>query len=100
MTIKELLYKFNDISESTKDKIEGGKADEMSLKNISKKFNFDISKLKKELEMGIEVEKEHTKNEKIAKEIATDHLSEIPNYYTMLKNLEKRALEKWKNKKA
>lgn len=43
----------------------------------------------KELAMGIEVEHEHTKNNIIAKLIARDHLSEIPNYYTLLKKMEK-----------
>lgn len=41
-----------------------------------------------QLSMGIEVEKEHTDNEDIAKAIAKDHLSEIPNYYTKLKAME------------
>lgn len=42
-----------------------------------------------ELEMGIEVEKEHTRNKKIAKEIALDHLTEDPEYYTKLKAIHK-----------
>jgi len=41
-----------------------------------------------ELRMGIEVEKEHTDNEHIAKMIAKDHLVELPNYYTRLKEME------------
>lgn len=42
----------------------------------------------KELAMGIEVEKEHTDNPAIAKEIAKDHLAELPDYYTRLKKME------------
>ncbi len=42
----------------------------------------------KELAMGIDVEKEHTDNPAIAKEIAKDHLAEIPDYYTRLKKME------------
>jgi hypothetical protein len=42
----------------------------------------------KELAAGIEVEKEHTNNPKIAKSIAKDHLSEIKDYYTRLKKME------------
>jgi hypothetical protein len=45
----------------------------------------------KELKMGIEVEMEHTGNEMIASRIAHDHLSEIPNYYTLLKAMESKA---------
>jgi len=41
-----------------------------------------------ELAMGIEVEKEHTDDEALAKEIAKDHLSEISDYYTRLKAME------------
>jgi len=42
----------------------------------------------KELDMGIEVEKEHTDDPFIAKEIAKDHLAELPDYYTRLKKME------------
>jgi len=42
----------------------------------------------KELAMGIEVEKEHTSDEDTAKEVALDHLAEIPDYYTKLKKME------------
>jgi len=38
--------------------------------------------------MGIEVEKEHTNNDNIAKKITLDHLSEIKDYYTRLKKME------------
>lgn len=43
---------------------------------------------KNELEMGIEVEQEHTSNKIIAKLIAKDHLSELPDYYSKLKKME------------
>jgi len=46
--------------------------------------NFDIDQLK----AGIEVEKEHTDDEAIAKSIAKAHLAEFPNYYTALKKME------------
>ena len=44
-----------------------------------------------ELVMGIKVEMEHTRDESLAKQIALDHLSEISNYYTRLKKMEKQA---------
>ena len=62
------------------DKIKGGLAD----KRADKYFN------PKQLNIGIKVEMEHTKNKKIAKEIAKDHLAEFPNYYTELLKMEKR----------
>lgn len=39
----------------------------------------------KELNMGMEVEKEHTKDEALATKIAMDHLKEDPKYYSKLK---------------
>lgn len=67
-----------------KQAIKGGLADK---KNPSD-FN------KKQLEAGIKVEMEHTSSKKIAKEIAMDHLTEDPKYYTKLKKIESK-----KNKK-
>jgi len=42
---------------------------------------------KVQLKMGLNVEKEHTKNVKIARKIAIDHILEDPKYYTKLKTL-------------
>lgn len=42
----------------------------------------------KELEMGIEIELEHTSDRETAKRIALDHLAEIEDYYTRLKKME------------
>jgi len=53
-------------------------------------FNLAGKKFKKkQLEMGREVEKEHTDNPEIAEKIALDHLSESPEYYTYLEKMEK-----------
>ena len=41
-----------------------------------------------QLEIGTKVEMEHTDDVDIAKEIAKDHLSEIPDYYTRLTDME------------
>ncbi len=67
-----------------KELIPGGKAEG---KNPS---DFD----EKQLEMGTEIEMEHTKKRDIALEIAKDHLQEFPNYYTELNKME----DKLKNK--
>jgi hypothetical protein len=52
--------------------------------------NVSIGHIISQLRKGIEVEKEHTTYGQTAREIALDHLSEDPNYYTKLKkaNLE------------
>lgn len=41
-----------------------------------------------ELAMGIEVEQEHTGDKRTAKNIAKDHLSDLPDYYSKLKKME------------
>jgi len=76
-----------------KDQIPGGLADK-------KPSDFDP----KQIEMGIKVEMEHTKDRDMAEEIAMDHLTEIPDYYTRLKKMEdkaegrdKAASMKWKH---
>ena len=57
--------------------------------------NFDAD----ELALGITVEHEHTGDSHIAKAITKAHLSEIPDYYTRLKQMEKTATARWLAKK-
>ena len=58
--------------------------------NIGKhSFVSDNNYNKKELDLGEEIEKEHTSDSKIAKEIAKDHLTELPDYYSRLRKMEK-----------
>jgi len=47
-------------------------------------FTDETSVDKKQLEIGIAVEKEHSSNIEIRKKIALDHLAEDSNYYTKL----------------
>jgi hypothetical protein len=42
----------------------------------------------REVHRGIEVEKEHTTDSEVAKQIALDHLKEKPNYYAKLRKVE------------
>lgn len=53
---------------------------------------------KKQLKQGIDIEKEHTDNKQLSKEIAKDHLAEIPDYYTRLIDMEKKAKREGKYK--
>lgn len=71
---KEVSEQFED----HEDKISGGKADNFG------PDDFDPE----QLEMGIEIEMEHTDDPTTAREIAMDHLREHPNYYTALKKME------------
>ena len=59
------------------------------LKGVGKHKEVPVTKFNPEqIKMGIEVEKEHTDSPAIAQQIAKDHLSEIPDYYTRLKKME------------
>ena len=78
------------------EKIKGGLGDNKTLTQIAKKHNSKgyyhiddmIKSIKKQLDMGMKVEMEHTNNKNQAKEIALDHLWEDPNYYSKLKKIE------------
>lgn len=59
-----------------------------TIEQIAKKHRLDISFVQKQLEMGIPIEHEHTKDKTLATDIALQHLDEIPDYYTRLKKME------------
>lgn len=62
------------------DQLPGGLAD-----------NADPSQFdQQELQKGVKVEMEHVDDEQLAQEIAMDHLTEDPKYYTKLMKVEKR----------
>ena len=65
-----------------------GLAKGMTLDQLVKKHNVDKETLQKQLDMGIKVEMEHTKDESDARTISMDHLFEDPKYYTKLKEIE------------
>ena len=64
-----------------------------SLEDSAKKHKVDIEVLKKQLEKGIQVEKEHTKDEKTAEKIALAHIDERPDYYDQLAKVEKQPVK-------
>jgi len=59
-----------------------------SVEQIAKKHRLDVSFVRNQLEMGIPIEHEHTKDKVLATDIALQHLDEIPDYYTRLKTME------------
>lgn len=67
------------------NKLKGGKGDRLDPKKVDQH----------ELKLGIKHEMEHTDDREIAQEIALDHLSEDPKYYT---NLIKHGIKERKNK--
>jgi hypothetical protein len=68
-----------------------------SVEEIAKKHKVSPSVIEKQLEMGMKVEHEHTTDNQVAKEIALQHLDELPNYYSKLKKVEK-VKEEWSDK--
>lgn len=67
-----------------------------TVEQIAKKHRLDVSFIQKQLDMGEPIEHEHTKNHKLAMEIALQHLDEIPDYYTRLKKMEASAKKEHK----
>jgi hypothetical protein len=48
----------------------------------------DVSDIQRQLDMGVPIEHEHTRNKTLATDIALQHLDEFPDYYTRLKKME------------
>jgi hypothetical protein len=59
-----------------------------TVEEIAKKHRLEVSFIEKQLKMGEPIEHEHTNNHELAREIAIQHLDEIPDYYTRLKKME------------
>lgn len=56
---------------------------------IAKKHGVSLEDILNQLDLGIKIESEHTDNHNIARNIALQHLDELPNYYSKLKKIEK-----------
>lgn len=72
------------------EKLHGGKADGLSVSDIAKKTKSTVPTIKSAIKQGTKVEKEHTTDPKVAKEIAKDHTIESPKYYKELNKMEKK----------
>jgi hypothetical protein len=60
-------------------------------KQIAVKHGVDVSVITKQLTKGIKVEHEHTTSPSEARQIALDHLWELPDYYDRLGSMERQA---------
>ena len=67
-----------------------------TVEQIARKHRMNVSDIQKQLDMGAPIEHEHTKNKKLAVEIALQHLDEFPDYYTRLKKMEASAKKEHK----
>ena len=55
-----------------------------TIEELAQKYNVPRSEVLKQLDAGIKIEKEHTSNREVAKQIALDHLGEKLEYYELL----------------
>lgn len=74
------LDAFYDELQKISELIPGGKSSGIPPSNFNPK---SVAK-------GQKVEMEHTPNPRLAREIARDHISEFPSYYTALDDMEKK----------
>lgn len=94
--LKALEYFYNEYFKENieEDLIPGGIAQNKDINDLIEKYTPTYkgdnitSYINKQLEDGIKIEKEHTTDENIAKEIAIDHLWEDINYYIKLDKME------------
>lgn len=59
------------------------------VKEIAAKHGVNPDLIRQQLRKGIKVEYEHTRDRKMSREIALDHLNELPDYYTRLAKMER-----------
>lgn len=67
----------------------GGLADNLTVHDIARIHSVPVEVIQRQLSKGIIIEMEHTDDLLIAEEIAMDHLTENPDYYTHLVVMEK-----------
>jgi len=79
---------FDENFEEANETLKGGLGDNMTVGDFAKKYKVSSKEVVKELKKGVKVEKEHTDDPKIAREIAVDHLAEDLYYYDKLKQVE------------
>ena len=64
------------------EEIKGGEAEGLTVQDIAKKHKVPIGDIRKEIKLGAKIEMEHTDSKAKAKEIAMDHITEYPDYYS------------------
>jgi transposase-like protein len=70
--------------------IPGGKAEGKTVSDIARKHGISAAAAEAAIRRGTRIEKEHTTNAAVAREIAKDHVYENPRYYDMIAKIEGR----------
>jgi hypothetical protein len=92
----EIVSFIGEMDEVSANQIPGGKAADKTFEDFYTKYGSNLrmlkehflTYLKQKIEQGIKVEMEHTTDEKVAREITTDHLWEDLDYYVKLAKME------------
>lgn len=82
------LLAANRVRRMKEDVVKGGLADGKTPKDIARKHGTSEEEVKAQIAKGAKVEKEHTDDAEMAREIATDHVFEDPKYYDKLARVE------------
>ena len=69
-------------------KIPGGMAEGKTVADIARKHGMPVTRVESAIRRGTRIEKEHTNDPAIAREIAKDHIYENPRYYEVLARIE------------
>jgi len=80
-----------------KNKLVGGKADNLTPKDIANNFKVSVKYIKDQIKQGKKIESEHTDDTEKQTEIAMDHISENPFYYEYLEKMERKMNKDLKN---
>jgi hypothetical protein len=70
------------------ESLTGGVADNKTIEDIANKHSVPVKQIQLQLMKGVKVEFEHTNDKSKSREIAMDHLWELPDYYDRLENME------------
>lgn len=91
-----------ELGKSTKKKQDCGCTEQFDIlkkpktpQQIARKHGVKLEYIEIQLNIGIKVESEHTKNKSAATIIALHHLYEDPDYYKKLKTIEKKSLKEF-----
>ncbi len=68
--------------------LKGGKADGMSVQDIADKWKVSTDEVEKQIAIGMKIEREHSSDKNVQREIACDHIAEFLHYYQSLEKME------------
>lgn len=77
-----------DYDEEKYEILKDGRGAGKTVEDIASKWNKSVEEIQRQVDLGKEVEREHTSVEEVAERIAMDHLEELPDYYDRLKKME------------